>query len=33
VADAVLYMVRLPLSANVLAMTVMASEMPFVGRG
>jgi NAD(P)-dependent dehydrogenase (short-subunit alcohol dehydrogenase family) len=33
VADAVLYMVRLPLSANVLSMTVMASEMPFVGRG
>lgn len=33
VADAVLYMVGLPLSANVLSMTVMASEMPFVGRG
>ena len=33
VADAVLYMVRLPLSANVLSMTVMASQMPFVGRG
>jgi NAD(P)-dependent dehydrogenase (short-subunit alcohol dehydrogenase family) len=33
VADAVLYMVRLPLTANVLSMTVMASEMPFVGRG
>jgi NAD(P)-dependent dehydrogenase (short-subunit alcohol dehydrogenase family) len=33
VADAVLYMVGLPLGANVLAMTVMASEMPFVGRG
>jgi NAD(P)-dependent dehydrogenase (short-subunit alcohol dehydrogenase family) len=33
VADAVLYMVRLPLSANVLTMTVMASQMPFVGRG
>jgi NAD(P)-dependent dehydrogenase (short-subunit alcohol dehydrogenase family) len=33
VADAVLYMVRLPLSANVLSMTVMASDMPFVGRG
>jgi NAD(P)-dependent dehydrogenase (short-subunit alcohol dehydrogenase family) len=33
VADAVLYMVRLPLDANVLSMTVMASGMPFVGRG
>jgi NAD(P)-dependent dehydrogenase (short-subunit alcohol dehydrogenase family) len=33
VADAVLYMVGLPLSANVLTMTVMASQMPFVGRG
>jgi NAD(P)-dependent dehydrogenase (short-subunit alcohol dehydrogenase family) len=33
VADAVLYMVGLPLSANVLSMTVMASHMPFVGRG
>jgi NAD(P)-dependent dehydrogenase (short-subunit alcohol dehydrogenase family) len=33
VADAVLYMVRLPLNANVLSMTVMASQMPFVGRG
>jgi NAD(P)-dependent dehydrogenase (short-subunit alcohol dehydrogenase family) len=33
VADAVLYMARLPLSANVLTMTVMASGMPFVGRG
>ena len=33
VADAVLYMVRLPLSANVLTMTVMASQMPYVGRG
>jgi NAD(P)-dependent dehydrogenase (short-subunit alcohol dehydrogenase family) len=33
VADAVLYMVELPLSANVLAMTVMASGMPYVGRG
>ena len=33
VADAVLYMVELPLSANVLSMTVMASGMPFVGRG
>jgi NAD(P)-dependent dehydrogenase (short-subunit alcohol dehydrogenase family) len=33
VAEAVLYMAGLPLSANVLNMTVMASSMPFVGRG
>jgi NAD(P)-dependent dehydrogenase (short-subunit alcohol dehydrogenase family) len=33
VADAVLYMARLPLDANVLSMTVMALGMPFVGRG
>jgi NADP-dependent 3-hydroxy acid dehydrogenase YdfG len=33
VADAVLYMAGLPLDANVLSMTVMASAMPFVGRG
>ncbi len=33
VADAVLYMANLPLEANVLSMTVMASGMPFVGRG
>jgi NAD(P)-dependent dehydrogenase (short-subunit alcohol dehydrogenase family) len=33
VADAVLHMASLPLSANVLFMTVMASAMPFVGRG
>jgi NAD(P)-dependent dehydrogenase (short-subunit alcohol dehydrogenase family) len=33
VADAVLYMAGLPLDANVLSMTVMASGMPFVGRG
>ena len=33
VADAVLYMANLPLSANVLFMTVMASAMPYVGRG
>jgi NAD(P)-dependent dehydrogenase (short-subunit alcohol dehydrogenase family) len=33
VADAVLYMAGLPLSANVLNMTVMATAMPFVGRG
>lgn len=33
VAEAVLYMAGLPLSANVLDMTVMATTMPFVGRG
>jgi NAD(P)-dependent dehydrogenase (short-subunit alcohol dehydrogenase family) len=33
VADAVLYMAGLPLEANVLNMTVMATAMPFVGRG
>jgi NAD(P)-dependent dehydrogenase (short-subunit alcohol dehydrogenase family) len=33
VASAVLYMVSLPLDANVLFMTVMATKMPFVGRG
>ena len=33
VADAVLYMAGLPLDANVLSMTVMATTMPFVGRG
>ncbi len=33
VAEAVLYMVRLPLEANVLSMTVMATGMPFGGRG
>jgi NAD(P)-dependent dehydrogenase (short-subunit alcohol dehydrogenase family) len=33
VADAVFYMASLPLSANVLTMTVMATKMPFVGRG
>ena len=33
VADAVLYMAGLPLDANVLFMTVMATKMPFVGRG
>jgi NAD(P)-dependent dehydrogenase (short-subunit alcohol dehydrogenase family) len=33
VADAVLYMASLPLTANVLFMTVMAPGMPFVGRG
>jgi NAD(P)-dependent dehydrogenase (short-subunit alcohol dehydrogenase family) len=32
-ADAVVHMASLPLSANVLFMTVMATKMPFVGRG
>ena len=33
VAQAVVYMAGLPLDTNVLTMTVMASQMPFVGRG
>ncbi|MGN6471692.1 MAG: SDR family oxidoreductase [Rhizobiaceae bacterium] len=33
VADAVLHMASLPLGANVLFMTVMATKMPYVGRG
>jgi NAD(P)-dependent dehydrogenase (short-subunit alcohol dehydrogenase family) len=33
VARAVIYMASLPLEANVLFMTVMATKMPFVGRG
>ena len=33
VVRAVLYMASLPLDANVLFMTVMATKMPFVGRG
>ena len=33
VADAVVYMANLPLSANVQFMTVMATTMPFIGRG
>jgi hypothetical protein len=33
VADAVLRMAALPLEANVLFMTVMATKMPYVGRG
>jgi NAD(P)-dependent dehydrogenase (short-subunit alcohol dehydrogenase family) len=33
VADAVLYMASLPLEANVLFLTVMATKMPFIGRG
>ena len=33
VADAIVYMAGLPLEANVATLTVMASKMPFVGRG
>jgi hypothetical protein len=33
VADAVLRMAELPLSVNVLFQTIMATNMPFVGRG
>jgi NAD(P)-dependent dehydrogenase (short-subunit alcohol dehydrogenase family) len=33
VAEAVVYMAGLPLDANVLFMTVMATKMPYVGRG
>jgi NAD(P)-dependent dehydrogenase (short-subunit alcohol dehydrogenase family) len=33
VANAVVHMASLPLDANVLFMTIMATQMPFVGRG
>jgi NAD(P)-dependent dehydrogenase (short-subunit alcohol dehydrogenase family) len=33
VARAVLHMAKLPLSSNILFMTIMATKMPFVGRG
>jgi NAD(P)-dependent dehydrogenase (short-subunit alcohol dehydrogenase family) len=33
VADAVVYMASLPLEANVQFLTVMATKMPFIGRG
>jgi hypothetical protein len=33
VGQSVLYMANLPLAANVLFHTVMATHMPFVGRG
>jgi hypothetical protein len=33
VGSAVLYMSKLPLDANVQFMTIMATKMPFVGRG
>ena len=32
-AEAVLYMAGLPLDANVQFLTVMATNMPFIGRG
>ena len=33
VADAVVYMASLPLDANVATLTVVATQMPFAGRG
>ena len=33
VADAVVHMAGLPLEANIQTLTVMATKMPFVGRG
>jgi NADP-dependent 3-hydroxy acid dehydrogenase YdfG len=33
VASSVVYMASLPLDANVQFMTVMATKMPFIGRG
>jgi NADP-dependent 3-hydroxy acid dehydrogenase YdfG len=33
VGDAVVYMANLPLDANVQFITVMATKMPFIGRG
>jgi len=33
VADAVVYMANLPLDANVQFITLMATKMPFIGRG
>ena len=33
VASAVVYMASLPLDANVQFMTVMATKMPYIGRG
>jgi len=33
VARAVVFMASLPLDTNVLTMTIMATKMPFVGRG
>jgi len=33
VASAIRYMAELPIEANVQTMTIMATKMPFVGRG
>ncbi len=33
VGDAIVHMASLPLSTNILSMTIMATKMPFVGRG
>ena len=33
IADAVVYMASLPLEANVQFITVMATKMPYIGRG
>ena len=33
IADAISYMAGLPLNANVQFMTVMATQMPYIGRG
>ena len=33
VADAVVFMAGLPLESNVQFMTIMATKMPFIGRG
>ena len=33
VADAILYMSNLPLNTNVQFITVMATKMPYIGRG
>ena len=33
VADAVVHMASLPLEANIQFLTVMATKMPFIGRG
>ena len=33
VGEAVLHMAQLPLESNILSMTIMATKMPFVGRG
>jgi NADP-dependent 3-hydroxy acid dehydrogenase YdfG len=33
VADAVVHMASLPLDTNIFSMTIMATKMPFVGRG